>query len=179
MLQSRMSYKPQWTLLENKGEQKWSVVQKHSSGGCPVLMLWWGEPGRVYHWALQQVSSAGSSAGSSGGADGAVAEGSGDAETAGTQTRQLTERQSPAPADSPWGPLWTATCPCRWGIWRSGDRRLNGSEHEQRQVFACPHTSPHTKPQGQHEKEITFTRTYIEYEEANALQRLLVYWFCV
>lgn len=135
--------KVEWVINHNgghrkvRGSRKGFVVQKHSSKGFPVLMPWWGEPGKVYHWTLRQVSSAGSS----GAATGAVAWGSGDggSGTAGTQTHQLTERQSPAPADSPWGPLWMVACPCRGGIWRSGDRQLHSSEHEQRRAFACSH----------------------------------------
>lgn len=58
------------------------------------------EPGKDYHCVLGQVSGAG---GDDGDAAGAVAgdfwgEGSG---SEGTETHQLTERQSPTPADSP------------------------------------------------------------------------------
>lgn len=75
------------------------------------------EPGKDYHCVLGQVSGAG---GDDGDAAGAVAgdfwgEGSG---SEGTETHQPTERQSPTPADSPWGPLWTAACPCSWGGWQ-------------------------------------------------------------
>lgn len=72
-------------------------------------------PGWVYHWALGQVSVAG---GGGGAAAGAVAGGFGDGGfgNAGTETRRPTARQSRAPADSPWEPLWTAACPCRWGM---------------------------------------------------------------
>ena len=72
-------------------------------------------PGWVYHWALGQVSVAG---GGGGAAAGAVAGGFGDGGfgNAGTETRRRTARQSRAPADSPWEPLWTAACPCRWGM---------------------------------------------------------------
>lgn len=105
----------------------------------------WAAPGWVYHWALQQVSGTGSS----GDAAGVFAGGSGDggSGTAGTETHQLTGRQSPVPADSPEEPLWMAACPCKGGIWRSGDRQLDSSEHEQRGACARSLIPPHTKPQ--------------------------------
>lgn len=87
--------------------------------GSPSWARWvmpgQGEPSWVYHWALGQVSGAG---GGGGAAAGAVAGGFGDGGfgNAGTETRRPTARQSPAPADSPWEPLWTAACPCRWGM---------------------------------------------------------------
>jgi len=74
----------------------------------------WFMSGWVYHWALGQVSGAG---GGGGGVAGAVAGGFGDDDSGNvdTETRQPTAKQSPAPADSPWVPLWTAACPCKAG----------------------------------------------------------------
>lgn len=70
--------------------------------------------------------------GGGGAAAGAVAGGSGDggSGSAGTERRRPTARQSPAPADSPWEPLWTAACPCRWrGVWGVGGMQPDSSGH--------------------------------------------------